>query len=62
MQAVTDSTDVGRFIYGQRVNGTGTRRQAVFNPATGARASKLRLGEVADVDCGREGSVPEVER
>ncbi|MBN3763382.1 CoA-acylating methylmalonate-semialdehyde dehydrogenase [Burkholderia sp. Ac-20365] len=50
MQAFTDSADVGHFIHGERVNGTGTRSQAVFNPATGARARKLLLGEAADVD------------
>jgi malonate-semialdehyde dehydrogenase (acetylating)/methylmalonate-semialdehyde dehydrogenase len=50
MQAYTDSADVGHFIHGQRVNGTGSRSQAVFNPATGARARKLLLGEAADVE------------
>jgi malonate-semialdehyde dehydrogenase (acetylating)/methylmalonate-semialdehyde dehydrogenase len=50
MQAYTDSADVGHFIHGERVSGTGSRSQAVFNPATGARARKLLLGEAADVD------------
>ncbi|HLX02181.1 MAG TPA: CoA-acylating methylmalonate-semialdehyde dehydrogenase [Trinickia sp.] len=50
MQAYTDSSDVVHFIQGQRVTGSGTRSQPVFNPATGARARKLVLGEVADVD------------
>ncbi|WP_233835776.1 CoA-acylating methylmalonate-semialdehyde dehydrogenase [Paraburkholderia sp. ZP32-5] len=50
MHAYTDSTDVGHFIAGQRVNGTGTRSQSVFNPATGARARKLLLGEAADAE------------
>jgi malonate-semialdehyde dehydrogenase (acetylating)/methylmalonate-semialdehyde dehydrogenase len=50
MQAYTDSADVGHFIHGQRVNGTGSRSQAVFNPATGVRARKLLLGEAADVE------------
>ncbi|MBN3751968.1 CoA-acylating methylmalonate-semialdehyde dehydrogenase [Paraburkholderia sp. Tr-20389] len=50
MQAYTDSADVGHFIHGQRVSGTGSRSQAVFNPATGARARKLLLGETADVE------------
>ena len=49
MQAYDDTTDVGHFIHGQRVSGSGTRNQPVFNPATGARARKLLLGEVADV-------------
>ncbi|MEM5343106.1 CoA-acylating methylmalonate-semialdehyde dehydrogenase [Paraburkholderia azotifigens] len=50
MQAYTDSADVGHFIHGQRAEGTGSRSQAVFNPATGARARKLLLGEAADVE------------
>jgi malonate-semialdehyde dehydrogenase (acetylating) / methylmalonate-semialdehyde dehydrogenase len=50
MQAFKDSADVGHFINGQRVNGTGTRNQPIFNPASGARARKLLLGETADVD------------
>jgi malonate-semialdehyde dehydrogenase (acetylating)/methylmalonate-semialdehyde dehydrogenase len=49
MQAYDDTADVGHFIHGQRVSGSGTRNQPVFNPATGARARKLLLGEVADV-------------
>ncbi|MEI6000468.1 CoA-acylating methylmalonate-semialdehyde dehydrogenase [Paraburkholderia bengalensis] len=50
MQAFSDNADVGHFIHGQRVDGTGTRSQAIFNPATGARARKLLLGETADVE------------
>ncbi|WP_042298777.1 CoA-acylating methylmalonate-semialdehyde dehydrogenase [Paraburkholderia kururiensis] len=50
MQAYNDSADVGHFIHGERVAGTGSRTQPVFNPATGARARKLLLGEAADVE------------
>jgi malonate-semialdehyde dehydrogenase (acetylating)/methylmalonate-semialdehyde dehydrogenase len=50
MQAYDDTADVGHFIHGQRVSGNGTRSQPVFNPATGARARKLLLGEPADVE------------
>ncbi|MPW22744.1 CoA-acylating methylmalonate-semialdehyde dehydrogenase [Paraburkholderia sp. CNPSo 3157] len=50
MQAYIDSADVGHFIHGERVNGTGTRSQPVFNPATGARARELLLGGAADVE------------
>src|ERR1700743_709812 len=50
MQAFKDSADVGHYIDGQRVTGTGTRNQPIFNPASGARARKLLLGETADVD------------
>ncbi|POR48725.1 methylmalonate-semialdehyde dehydrogenase [acylating] [Paraburkholderia eburnea] len=50
MQAFTDSADVVHFIGGKTERGAGDRTQAVFNPATGAAARRLVLGEVADVD------------
>ena len=50
MQAFTDSADVIHFIGGKTERGAGDRTQAVFNPATGAAARRLVLGEVADVD------------
>jgi malonate-semialdehyde dehydrogenase (acetylating) / methylmalonate-semialdehyde dehydrogenase len=50
MQAFSDSADVGHFIHGQRVAGTGKRTQSIFNPATGARARTLLLGETADIE------------
>jgi malonate-semialdehyde dehydrogenase (acetylating)/methylmalonate-semialdehyde dehydrogenase len=50
MQAFNDTADVGHFIHGQRVKGTGTRSQPVFNPATGARPRTLLLGEAGDVE------------
>jgi malonate-semialdehyde dehydrogenase (acetylating)/methylmalonate-semialdehyde dehydrogenase len=45
MQAFNDSADVGHFIHGQRVGGTDSRSQPVFNPATGARPRTVLLGE-----------------
>ncbi|QGZ58680.1 CoA-acylating methylmalonate-semialdehyde dehydrogenase [Paraburkholderia acidiphila] len=50
MQAYTDSADVIHFIGGKTERGAGDRTQAVFNPATGAAARRLVLGEAADVD------------
>jgi malonate-semialdehyde dehydrogenase (acetylating)/methylmalonate-semialdehyde dehydrogenase len=50
MQSFSDRADVGHFIQGRRVPGTGTRTQPIFNPATGKEARTLRLGDVADVD------------
>ena len=50
MQSFSDRADVGHFIEGRRVPGTGTRTQPIFNPATGQAARTLRLGDVADVD------------
>jgi malonate-semialdehyde dehydrogenase (acetylating)/methylmalonate-semialdehyde dehydrogenase len=50
MQAFNDTADVGHFIHGELVTGSGERTQPVFNPATGERPRKLLLGEAADVD------------
>ena len=50
MQSFSDRADVGHFIQGRRVPGTGTRTQPIFNPATGQEARTLRPGDVADVD------------
>ncbi len=50
MQSFSDRADVGHFIHGRRVPGTGSRTQPIFNPATGEQARTLRLGDVADVD------------
>jgi malonate-semialdehyde dehydrogenase (acetylating)/methylmalonate-semialdehyde dehydrogenase len=49
MKAFNDTADVTHFIGGNRVRGAATRTQAVFNPATGAEARKLILGESSDV-------------
>lgn len=43
------TTDVGHWIGGQRVAGSGTRSQAVYNPATGAVARQVRLAAAEDV-------------
>lgn len=50
MQAFEDTNDVGHFINGARVAGTGSRTQPIFNPATGAHARRLLLGEAAEVE------------
>ena len=56
MQSFSDRADVGHFIEGRRVPGTGTRTQPIFNPATGQAARTLRLGDVADVDAAVAGA------
>ena len=56
MQSFSDRADVGHFIQGRRVPGTGTRTQPIFNPATGKEARTLRLGDVADVDAAVAGA------
>jgi malonate-semialdehyde dehydrogenase (acetylating) / methylmalonate-semialdehyde dehydrogenase len=56
MQSFSDRADVGHFIQGRRVPGTGTRTQPIFDPATGQEARTLRLGDVADVDAAVAGA------
>ncbi|MFM8511698.1 MAG: CoA-acylating methylmalonate-semialdehyde dehydrogenase, partial [Betaproteobacteria bacterium] len=48
-EAFTATTDITHWIGGQRVASSGARRQAVYNPATGAVARQLHLAETADV-------------
>jgi malonate-semialdehyde dehydrogenase (acetylating)/methylmalonate-semialdehyde dehydrogenase len=50
MQAFNDTADVTHFINGELVRGTGTRTLPIYNPATGARARNVLMGEVADVE------------
>ena len=50
MQSFTDTSEVGHYIAGRRTAGNATRTQPVYNPATGAAARTLRLGDGADVD------------
>ena len=50
MPPYTDSSEIAQFIAGQRTAGSGSRTQPVYNPATGAVARQVRLGNVQDVD------------
>ncbi|HLU14531.1 MAG TPA: CoA-acylating methylmalonate-semialdehyde dehydrogenase [Burkholderiaceae bacterium] len=50
MQAFEDNRDVVHFIQGERVRGTGTKSQAVYNPATGAEARQVLLASADDVN------------
>ncbi|OGB28650.1 MAG: methylmalonate-semialdehyde dehydrogenase (acylating) [Burkholderiales bacterium RIFCSPLOWO2_12_FULL_61_40] len=50
MPHTADSTEVAQYIHGARTAGTGTRTQAVYNPATGAVSRQVRLGNVDDVN------------
>ena len=49
-EAYTSSTDIGHWIGGAPVRGSGTRSQTVWNPATGTAARQVLLGSAADVD------------
>jgi len=50
MPHTADSTEIAHYIHGARTAGTGTRTQAVYNPATGAVSRQVRLGDVDDVN------------
>ena len=50
MQHYADTTEVAHYIAGARTAGSSERSQPVFNPATGAVARQVRLGNAADVD------------
>ncbi|MDD4886471.1 MAG: CoA-acylating methylmalonate-semialdehyde dehydrogenase [Thiomonas sp.] len=45
----TGATDVAHFIAGRVVSSDGARKQAVFNPATGAVSRQVELGDAAQV-------------
>jgi malonate-semialdehyde dehydrogenase (acetylating)/methylmalonate-semialdehyde dehydrogenase len=49
-EAFTAATDITHWIGGQRVPSSGARRQAVYNPATGAVSRQLHLAEAVDVN------------
>jgi malonate-semialdehyde dehydrogenase (acetylating)/methylmalonate-semialdehyde dehydrogenase len=46
---MTSSTEIAQYIHGARTTGNSTRTQAVYNPATGAVSSQVRLGNAVDV-------------
>ena len=47
--AFRDTSDVVHYIHGEHVNGSSSRFQPIFNPATGENPRKLVLGDAADV-------------
>jgi len=49
MTPYNDSKEVAQYIQGERTSGSSTRSQPVYNPATGAVARQVRLGNAADV-------------
>ncbi len=49
MTPYNDSSEVAQFIAGQRTSGSGSRTQPVYNPASGAVARQVRLGNGQDV-------------
>jgi malonate-semialdehyde dehydrogenase (acetylating)/methylmalonate-semialdehyde dehydrogenase len=53
-EAFTSSAEIGHVINGRQVAGTSGRRQAVYNPATGAVARHVALASTAEVDAAVE--------
>jgi malonate-semialdehyde dehydrogenase (acetylating) / methylmalonate-semialdehyde dehydrogenase len=49
-EAFTTTTEVSHFVQGQRLAGRSGRRQAVYNPATGAVARHVALASVDEVN------------
>ena len=49
-EAFTATTEVGHFIAGRAVAGSSGRKQAVYNPATGAVARQVALASEAEVN------------
>ncbi len=49
-EAFTATTEVGHFINGRAVASASGRRQAVFNPATGATARQVALASIDEVN------------
>ena len=49
-ESFTATTEVGHYINGRSVASTSGRRQAVYNPATGAVARQVALGSVDEVN------------
>ncbi|MFM2036912.1 MAG: hypothetical protein RL459_2177 [Pseudomonadota bacterium] len=49
MTHYADTTEVAQYIAGARTTGSSQRTQAVYNPATGAVARQVRLGNAQDV-------------
>ncbi|MBZ9781970.1 CoA-acylating methylmalonate-semialdehyde dehydrogenase [Pseudomonas sp. REP124] len=50
MTNANDNKEVAQYIHGVHVTGSGARTQPVFNPATGAVSTHVRLGSIEDVD------------
>jgi len=50
MTPYTDNAEVAQYIAGQRTAGQSQRTQPVYNPATGAVARQVRLGEASPTD------------
>ena len=44
------NAEVAHFIHGRNFQGDGRRTQAIFNPATGVEARKVRLADKSDVE------------
>jgi len=50
MPDTATTTEIAQYIRGARTAGTSTRTQPVYNPATGAVAHQVRLGNAGDVN------------
>ncbi len=50
MTDISNRTEVAHYIGGAHISGNGTRKQPIYNPATGAVSRQVRLGTAQDVE------------
>ena len=60
MPDTATTTEIAQYIRGARASGTSTRTQPVYNPATGAVARQVRLGNAGDVNAAVAAACDEV--
>lgn len=50
MTDISNRTEIAHYIGGAHISGNGTRKQPIYNPATGAVSRQVRLGTAQDVE------------
>ena len=50
MTDISNRTEIAHYIGGAHTSGNGTRKQPIYNPATGAVSRQVRLGTAQDVE------------
>lgn len=50
MTDISNRTEIAHYIGGAHISGNGTRKQPIYNPATGAVSREVRLGTAQDVE------------
>lgn len=50
MTDISNRTEIAHYMGGAHISGNGTRKQPIYNPATGAVSRQVRLGTAQDVE------------